>query len=66
MAPEPSEARKMSGDDLDRHARLHKEIQQCRIEMVYCSLLERRRLQRRMMRAEAELCRMPATTPVPR
>ena len=48
----------LSSEDLERHAVLYAEIQQCRVEMVYCSLLVRRRLQRRIMRAEAEICRL--------
>jgi hypothetical protein len=54
----------LSREDLDRHTHLQSEIQQCRIDMVYASLLDRRRLQRQIVRAEAEICRLlsPATT----
>ncbi|HEY3941547.1 MAG TPA: hypothetical protein VGL60_03605 [Acidimicrobiales bacterium] len=52
--------RSMSGEPMERQAQLRDEIQQCRIQMVYGSLVERRRLERQIMRAEAELCRMGA------
>jgi hypothetical protein len=46
-------------DERERHVQLQAEIQQCRIDMVYGSLLDRRRLERQIMRAEAEICRLP-------
>jgi hypothetical protein len=48
-------------EEVDRRAQLQAEIQQCRVEMVYGSLLERRRLQRQITRAEMEICRMIAS-----
>ena len=47
---EESSYEQRSSEALDRPGQLQAEIQQCQIEMVYCSLLERRRLQRQIMR----------------
>jgi len=58
--------RLLSAEDTDRHARLYAEIQQCRVDMVYGSLLARWRLQRRLVRADEELGRLllEASTPL--
>ena len=48
-------------EEVDRRARLQADIQQYRVEMVYGSLLERRRLQRQITRAETEICRLAAS-----
>jgi hypothetical protein len=58
--------RGVSFEDVERRAQLQAEIQQCRVEMVYGSLLERRRLQRQITRAEMEICRMAASASIPR